>query len=275
MDELRNQFNTRLFNHLNKIKNPKIKEIVEHSLIGGKRLRPLIILDISQSLGNINEDVFLYSIAIEYLHTASLIIDDMPFMDNDDFRRGRKTVHNKYGICKANLIYSFLISESFNLVNQSIKNKNEKITEYLINKLCLETRYASLGQFYDLNECKNDMYKNFSLKTKPFFSLAFIGSYILSGGDFSKLEYLEEISKSFSIAFQICDDFEDEEQDKNNDLKPMNYVLKYGKKVAFQYYNKEIENFKKNLNILSINSSFFDNLIQYLNNKIKVKVKSL
>ena len=73
------------------------------------------------------------------------------------------------------------------------------------------------------------MYKNFSLKTKPFFSLAFIGSYILAGGDFDKIEYLEELSKSFSIAFQICDDFEDEEQDKNNDLKPMNYVLKFEK----------------------------------------------
>ena len=61
MNELRDQFNIKLSNHLNKIKNPKIKEIVEHSLIGGKRLRPLIVLNISQSLGINSDEIFLYS----------------------------------------------------------------------------------------------------------------------------------------------------------------------------------------------------------------------
>jgi len=273
MNELKYQFNEKLNKHISNIKNLKIREIVEYSMTNGKRLRPLIVLDIYNSLNKkLDENIYLYSIAIEYLHNSSLIIDDMPYMDNDLYRRNNMTIHHKYGICNANLIYSYLISQSFFLINKSIETRDKEIVNYIVNKLCLETRYASLGQFYDLNECNTDMYKNFSLKTKPFFSLAFIGSYIISGGDIKNIKYLEELSNSFSIAFQICDDFEDEEQDEKNDLKPMNYVLKFGREVAFSYYKQEINNFEKNLKLLNIYSIFFKNLIEYLNNKIKVKV---
>ena len=102
-------FNQYLDKFIHNIKNNKLREIIRYSLNDGKRLRPIIILDISYKLNG----KYLYDLAllVELLHNASLIIDDLPSMDNDDYRREKLTVHKKYGERAAKITAYFLVFE--------------------------------------------------------------------------------------------------------------------------------------------------------------------
>ena len=90
-------------------KNETLLEMIKHALYGGKRLRAVIPIVISQILCE-KIDLTKMAICIELFHNCSLIIDDLPCMDNDKYRRDRKTVHYKYGITKAQLLVNILLN---------------------------------------------------------------------------------------------------------------------------------------------------------------------
>ena len=107
---------------------PKIKEGSEFSLTDGKRLRPIIVLSICNCLNKLtgqNLDSTGGALAIEYIHNASLIIDDMPMMDNDQYRRGKLTVHAKYGQCLAQLVAYNLIIVAMRHLGDNIQKLNQ------------------------------------------------------------------------------------------------------------------------------------------------------
>ena len=89
---------------------PIIYDILKHALDGGKRIRSVITLTIGEAL---NPDINIDKLAlcVELLHNTSLIIDDMPCMDNDNYRRGKMTVHYKYGNQKAQLTVAYLLKK--------------------------------------------------------------------------------------------------------------------------------------------------------------------
>ena len=101
--------------YLPSIKNNKLRDIIGYSLKGGKRLRSMIVLDLSYNISN--NYLFNMALSIELLHNASLIMDDLPCMDDDKYRRGRECVHIKYGVRPAKLAAYFLFFESFKLVS--------------------------------------------------------------------------------------------------------------------------------------------------------------
>ena len=253
--------------YLSCIENDKLREIIGYSLDGGKRLRSMIVLDISYSLTK----KYLYDMAlcVELLHTSSLIIDDLPSMDNDDLRRGKETVHKKYGERAAKLVAYFLFYDAYKLLN----NYNYKnIASYkLLEELCVQNKLASHGQYFDLfNEKlmhKTIDLSKINLKTSPFFSVAFIGSYILAGGSEQNINFVKKSASAFSYFFQIGDDFEDVEQDSKKENN-INQVLLFGRDGAKKLFYDNVNTFTRCMDKLNLNSALIKEIVEYLINKL-------
>ena len=277
------------------IKNQKMLEISRHAFSDGKRLRSILGYIISnkiQSQQGYSLDLSKSIVFIEMLHNISLIVDDLPCMDNDKYRRGKETVHYKYGITSAQILSSYLLGKSFQLLNSNIKEikkanvidsellENNVIEIYKHINKNLGIMGAASGQFIDtcpMNpflqkkdyiakySSKSELEKLIYLKTTTFYEIAFVTSYLLSGGDVKNLETLKTAVKYFGLFFQLSDDFEDVEQDSMRDLEfNPNFVVKFGYHKAEELFYEAIEKFKKKMKILNIYDPVFDEIIQYL-----------
>ena len=291
------QINIILDEFINKISNQKIKDMTEWSLKGGKRLRSMIVIDVSNNVkknNNLKINVNEIAISCELLHTVSLIIDDLPCMDNDNYRREIETIHFKYGVNNAIYMSMFLISQVKYLLNSNIKKlENEMndenvntIREILVENYLENYNIAILGQYVDICPIKKAKEDNIIFtgnikakylrniiidKTAPFFEIAFVGGYLISGGDIKNYEKLKKISQLFGIIFQISDDFEDQQQDleKNCQSLIQNYVLVIGKEQAIKdfYYFTNI--FITEMKEINLYSELFKNIVNYLLNRVK------
>src|SRR5574344_1690159 len=92
-------------------------------LAGGKRLRPMLMLETYRLFGGISKDIYPFMTAIECLHTYSLVHDDLPSMDNDDYRRGKLTCHKQFGEATAVLCGDALLNLAFEQCLKSIKDE--------------------------------------------------------------------------------------------------------------------------------------------------------
>ena len=273
-----NQYQTEINNYINKyiINNQKsntLQDLLKYTLDNGKRLRPMISLEIYKiiSKDNLTDQIILSSLAIELLHNASLILDDMPCMDNDKYRRGKETIHHKYGLCVANFLSHHLIYQAFQYYLESNNSK-------LISIISQYTTDISIGQYYDLYQDSNNdvdtLIDKISMKTYPLFAIAFLSGYLLGGGDVNKIPIIKNIAKSFSISFQICDDLEDLISDSSKKISDgTNYVMLLGIPGAIKLHTKHIIYFKNTMKDLNLYSSLFIELSNYLDNKIEKYIK--
>ena len=253
------------------IKNHKIREMVLYALDGGKKIRSLIVMELSYKLFN----KYLYDIAIsvELIHTCSLLMDDLPMMDNDNYRRNKLSFHKKYGVFNTKMIVFYLLGKSIQLVNDCNETKDINNME-CINSILLEIQKACLGQYYDLNKKEHINIEPkiyIKLKTAPFFTLAFILPVLIKNNiniDISNKYYL--LSEYFSMAFQICDDIEDVKKDGKDSL---NYVIKYGFEKSCNDYNFNMMLFEKLLIDMELKTDFFVKLIEKINNKYTINVE--
>jgi geranylgeranyl pyrophosphate synthase len=143
------------------------KEMLYYATQGGKRLRPMIAYEISTFIinkniinTNINSSSIVKSIVIfvEFLHCASLILDDMPCMDNDMYRRGNITFHTKYGIKPSYIMSNYMISTvSSELMRHIVRDVTLKpdIVQIIIREMFDNNLLTSLGQIVDLQQTKN------------------------------------------------------------------------------------------------------------------------
>ena len=281
----------------NEINNEKMKDIINWSLKGGKRLRSMIVIDITNTMNKINNTIIdnsKASISCEFLHTASLIIDDLPCMDNDNYRRGIETVHYKYGSDNAYLISSFMVSQVLKLLKENIDDMKKifnldyvnKIQEKILNNYVMNYNIAILGQYVDIYPLKKSYEDNIDFigqikeeylrkiivdKTAPFFEISFMAGYLLSGGNIDKYQDIRDISQLFGIIFQISDDFEDQEQDLNKSCKSLvqNYVIVVGKDKALKDFYQLSDVFIKKMKEVKLYSKLFEEIIQYLLNRVK------
>lgn len=259
------------------IPNSDLKEMTEYSLKGGKRLRSSIVLDITSNL--LGTPLLDVALAIELLHNSSLIIDDLPTMDNDSFRRGLYTLHKLYGQEKAKMLSFFFVTEA----NRILLLRDDCTKEIVLHNLEFLKR-ACLGQYYDMEWAKksqtifkenygNNLSPIVNLKTAPFFSLAFITGYIFSNKNLIDPELSETVTKlnliseEFSLAFQILDDFDDVKKDKERGS--LNHVLVYGENESKKLFLKLLDNFETGLKGFSISTPFFEELISYMKNRLK------
>ncbi len=198
-------------------KNNDLFNCMNYSIFaGGKRLRPLIMFAVSEKL-NIDVDKILpFAVAIEFIHTYSLVHDDLPAMDNDELRRGKPTNHIVYGEDMAILCGDGLLNYAIEiLLENNIKNfdiNNIKASKYLFN--CSGVNGMILGQSFDIkNKNKNMTIENLKeineLKTGKLIESSFLIPAILNNTTGDVLNKLKKISSKIGLAYQIKDDLLD------------------------------------------------------------------
>ncbi|MGM8214073.1 polyprenyl synthetase family protein [Bacillaceae bacterium W0354] len=182
---------------------------------GGKRLRPILMLAAYEAFKNIDRKVIIPAIALELIHTYSLIHDDLPAMDDDDLRRGMKTVHKQYDEATAILIGDGLLTYAFHLVSGSKElEAEEKI--YIINQLSRASGFEGMiaGQFLDLKAenqtlTEKELITIHRKKTGELIRAAVkIGSY-LGKATPPQIEALDSFGDYLGLIFQIQDDILD------------------------------------------------------------------
>ena len=202
-----------------KVKYPQvIFESMRYSVLaGGKRLRPIMCLEACRILGGNIEDAIPTACAIEMLHAQSLIHDDLPCMDNDDFRRGKPTNHKIFGEATAVLAGDALLSFAPQLILQKSKNLNDKTKLRLIEEYCIAAGAYGLiaGQIVDIeSEGKEISAKTLEFihthKTADLFKFALKTGAIIAGANETKIKAIEDFGQKLGFAFQICDDILDE-----------------------------------------------------------------
>lgn len=207
------------------VKQKEIPKILQESMLysllaGGKRFRPLLTLIVATSIGReIDEDAIKIASVIEIMHTYSLIHDDLPAMDNDDFRRGKLTNHKVYGEAIAILAGDALLTLAFQLLTENISN--EKLAFQLVKRLSVASGALGMvaGQILDLQgEDKSlplDAIQNIHrLKTGALFVYSVEAGLLVAQNhhkDFSAKIEKEWITyaESLGLAFQIRDDILD------------------------------------------------------------------
>ncbi len=157
------------------------KEILEYALFpGGKRLRPVLMLEWHSIFSAPDEYALRYACGIEILHSYSLIHDDMPCMDNDDIRRGKPSVHKKYGEGKALLAGDALLDLAYRLLSMPTP-QGEASPFAMLSALCGDLGLIQ-GQYVDLYGEINtfdDLVKMYKLKTGALIRLACISGFML------------------------------------------------------------------------------------------------
>ncbi len=200
----------------------KVIEAAHYSLFaGGKRLRPILCLAATEVVGGDIEPVLSAACALEMIHTYSLVHDDLPAMDNDDFRRGVPTNHKVFGEAIAILAGDALLTEAFEYLSLSGNDRvsPEKVIEVIrIGVKAAGYRGMIGGQVIDL-ECEN---RKVDLATVEYMHIHKTGALlsasleigaILGGGNEGQIKALKTYGHHFGLAFQITDDLLDVEGD--------------------------------------------------------------
>lgn len=207
-------------------------------LNGGKRIRPVITLAISHVLGGDEEKVLPAACAIEFVHSSSLILDDLPCMDNAIMRRGKETCHRVFGEDIAILAAFGLLNHAFYLL---ITLKEWKVKEKVIVNLisifndAIGPNGLITGQTIDLTTKKPIDFEllefMYSKKTGALFQASALLGAILSNAHEHELEAIRNYSKNLGLAFQIKDDILDTEGDpkkmgkeRGKDKRETNFV---------------------------------------------------
>ena len=197
---------------------PMLAESMEYSLYaGGKRIRPILVLATLESFGKDSQIGLPVACAVEMIHTYSLIHDDLPAMDNDDFRRGKPTNHKQYGEATAILAGDGLLTEAFRSVCGLQERGVEPTT--VLNIICELSRYAGPqgmvgGQMADLlGEGKqlqlSELQYIHQHKTADLVIFCIRAGAYLSGASNEQMELLTTFGRNIGLAFQIQDDILD------------------------------------------------------------------
>ena len=190
---------------------------------GGKRLRPVLTLLGAELFGGRPEDVLNAASAVEYIHTSSLIFDDLPCMDNSLHRRGKLALHEKFGEGLSTLVAIGFLNQSYQMVALDGRGNHERSVSAILEIVqCVGSAGMVGGQSVDLmiataNDCKICSRAKhggvLNLKTSSLIRLALNLGAILSGGRGEHLDALSDFAEALGHAYQISDDIIDMQQD--------------------------------------------------------------
>ncbi|WLD74847.1 MULTISPECIES: polyprenyl synthetase family protein [unclassified Leptotrichia] len=239
----------------------KLAEAMEYAVMnGGKRIRPILMYMICDLFKKNNcksyDKIKEIANALEFIHCYSLVHDDLPAMDNDDYRRGKLTVHKKYNEAIGVLVGDVLLTEAFGIIANS-KSLGDKNKVEIISKLSEYAGFFGMvgGQFVDM-ESENKKVEIDTLKyihahkTGKLLTAAIELPMIALDIEGKKREKMVEYSKLLGIAFQIKDDILDIEGNfeeigkKSNDVQnekttyPSIFGLEKSKKLLQEYLEK-------------------------------------
>lgn len=247
-----------------------------------KRIRPLILLESNLIFSPLDKDSYILAGALELIHTYSLVHDDLPCMDDDDLRRGLKTLHKIKDEAYALLVGDSLLTRSFEILSRY--TKKEKLADILAN-FCNKSGYKGIiyGQTLDLDgENKNleidSINKINKYKTCALFELALISGAINGGADKNDLIKLEELGLLIGYIFQLTDDILDivgdskllgknigsDEKNKKSSI-PLIIGIENSRKMLFDYKKRCVDCIDK----LPANREFFYKIIDFIIDRTK------
>ena len=186
-------------------------------LAGGKRLRPMLMLETYRMFGGKSEVIEPFMAAIEMIHTYSLIHDDLPAMDNDEYRRGRKTTHIVYGEAMAILAGDGLLNFAYETALTALQTEQ---TPNVAKALLVLSQKAGIygmvgGQTVDVETDQTQSVTRdqldfiYKLKTSALIEASMLIGAILAGATKSEQKIIEEAASEIGLAFQIQDDILD------------------------------------------------------------------
>ncbi|KAF1002776.1 geranylgeranyl pyrophosphate synthase, chloroplastic-like [Apium graveolens] len=196
----------------------KIQESMRYSLLaGGKRIRPILSIAACELLGGHESTAMPSACAVEMIHTMSLMHDDLPFMDNDDLRRGKPTNHKVYGENVAVLAGDAMLALAFHLV----ATKTKGVSSAQVVRILVELAKASgaqgliAGQIVDVcsegdsNLGLKDLEFIHRNKTAALLEVSVVMGAILGGGNEEQVEKLRKYARCIGLLFQVVDDILD------------------------------------------------------------------
>ena len=231
---------------------------IEYALFpGGKRLRPVLTLLGAEIVGGVARSVLPAAIAVEFIHSSSLIFDDLPAMDNSRTRRGKSALHEKYGEGLAILVALGLLNAAYGLVFINHSNLPERALRAHAEVVeCVGAGGMVGGQSIDLAMAKtaaanenatNDFSSesNRNLKTSALIRLALRAGAILAGADQAQLNYLSRFASLLGDAYQLGDDLLDLQEDEQIFAAQRTFALNYGRETARLRLQTLVEDAKK------------------------------
>lgn len=260
----------------------KVFESMNYSLkAGGKRLRPILTLEACKIVGGEEKDAIAFAVAIEMIHTYSLIHDDLPALDNDDLRRGRKTNHKVYGEAMAILAGDGLLNYAYEIMlKESIgKNDSEKYLK-AINEIAKAAGIYGMigGQVVDIESegKKIDMDKLDFIhmnKTAAIIIGCMRAGAIIGNATDKQLEDITKYAKNIGLSFQIVDDILDIVGDEAKlgknvgsdiDNEKSTYPSLIGLEKSKEVANQLIKEAKASISQISKDNAFLNGLAEYI-----------
>ena len=252
-------------------------------LLPGKRLRPVMCLESCRMFGGNIEDAIPTACAIEMLHAQTLIHDDLPCMDNDDFRRGKPTNHKVFGEANAVLAGDALLTFAPQTILKNSKNLGcEKLIKIMEEYFHTAGAYGVIaGQVVDIESEKNypenaqeTLEYIHTHKTADLFKLALRAGAIIADASDKEIEAITEFGQNMGVAFQIADDILDETSTfeemgktlgKDKEAGKLTYTNLYGIEKSREDLNKLINRCFEILEQNNLKSEIFEQIL----NKIK------
>lgn len=226
-----------------------VLEAMNYSLLaGGKRLRPLFMYEMYRYLGGKNEEAIRpFMMAIEMIHTYSLVHDDLPAMDNDDYRRGKLTTHKKYGEAMGILTGDALLNAAFETAFLAFDSGEDasavgRALQILGKKSGIHGMVG--GQVVDVENNgkfvdEETLYYVYKTKTAALIEASLMIGAVLAGADEDTIDCTEKIGTNIGIAFQIQDDILDVAGEEAMIGKPLHSDEKNGKSTYVAVYGME------------------------------------
>ncbi len=206
-----------------------LHESIRYSVLApGKRLRPILVLAGAEAVGGSAKQVMPAACALECIHAFSLIHDDLPCMDNDDYRRGRLTNHKVYGDAIALLAGDALLAFAFQIVAQNMEGVPPEIVLKSLGLLAEATGAAGMvgGQVVDMESQGKEIDRDtlryiHTFKTGALLTISVICGASLAGASEIQIEELTAYGHHIGLAFQIADDILDVTGDESKLGKPV------------------------------------------------------
>lgn len=256
----------------------EVAEAMKYSLSnGGKRLRPVFCMEFANCLGLQKENALPFACAIEYIHTYSLIHDDLPCMDDDDYRRGKPSCHKMFGETTALLAGDALLTHAFKIATDA-----ELSSEKIVKAVTLLSKQSGVegmigGQVLDLkyekeNPNLSQLLSVHKLKTSALIELSCLLGCVAAGANEEQMKAASKFANDLGVAFQIKDDILDVIGDAEKLGKPIgsdasNDKTTYVSLVGLDKAQEDVEELTKSA--ISMLSNFENtDFLKTLSNKL-------
>jgi geranylgeranyl diphosphate synthase type II len=244
---------------------PSLQQACRYALLSpGKRVRPVLSLAIADAIGA-GQDVMPSALSVELFHAASLVVDDLPCMDDDNERRGQPSVHRKFGEAVALLVSYSLIAEGYAGIYRNAQGlgesgvSGERAALEVLGCAAHNTGVFGVvgGQLLDLHPPSRDsslLQKVLAMKTGSLFEISFVSGWLFGGGALKLLPVVKSVAQQFGLAFQVADDFGDFQEDAARSTG-VNLVVDCGQSEALRIFENSSRLYRKGLVDLGLQSS--------------------